>query len=185
MPYELQWSASGVLALCADPQMAPKLRAIVKAAHLAMWREWCSARGNARFGLHTRFGRAAFAKLGLTPRSRGYQKRQLKVFGELRAYESPNLSRPPERHMRALLKHEKVGWRIAGRDTSDEVVSRLYLPGARAINFHAQYRKEFLALDQRTAERAWMLARVNELVAEALGLSLQRSGGRQARSQQA
>ena len=168
---ELSVETSGMLALVQDPQFPAHYARVVRSAHRQAWREWAALK-RGRVGLQARFGGAALASLDLTRRSRGYRRRQRRAFGEARPYESPSRSKPTALKMRGKMATEGVGWRVSLRNSTQEVTSRLFLPGAAVLNFAAQknpaYRRELLGFDRNDADRKWLIDRIAELTQEGL-----------------
>lgn len=182
MFYEVEWTGTGIFAMLQEPTFPKWLRSQVRKAHRRAWTEWATTTGARRHGLRSRFGRGAFAKHGLTRRSPGYRRRQLRILGGEMPYQSPD-RRPLALHMRGKMTTEGVGWRLTLRNATQEVVSVFNAaPGAKALNFHPQYRREFLALDRKAAESAEIMDRIAELTWEAVAQRAARVSRRQIRS---
>ncbi len=85
----------------------------------------------------------------MTQRSEGYVARVRRFYGgRYLPYVSPTRNGSTNNgHMRDKIRQPNAGFRIAARNGTEIVTTRLFLPAARGLNPHPVYRKEFLALD--------------------------------------
>lgn len=184
---DIRWEFEGFWALLADARFPQIYVTIVRKAHRQAWREWAEMHGRGNIGLRARFGRGAWNKFGFTHRSKQYERRQRKWNGAVMPYQSPDSPsrrRPMSLHMRGKMRTEGIGWRVQLRNGTDEVTSILKLPAARGLNApqNAVYRKEFLALDRRPRESAWITERIAFLTQQEIDRRSQRYGRRLMRS---
>lgn len=175
MPFDVTFEVRGLgatLLIEGSVRVRAAIRTIYRKAHKQALREWLTGASKASGvdGLPGRFSEA----YGRTVRARSepYVKRVRKFYGRYLPFASPTphgtKSRPdgtPSGHLRDRIKAEGTGWRVASRNIPDAIASRLTLPGARMLNYHPQYRGEFLALDRNVADRVWIERRVQELAA--------------------
>lgn len=131
--------------------------------------------GKREHALSQRFSQAYGSRV--TQRSEPYVKRVRKFYGgRYLPFASPTRAGTNGGgHLRDKIRIPQAGYRVRIRNGTAVVHSVLTLPAARALNFHPQYRREFLALgtlnrpDGSAIER-----RVLELLTTALTTEISR-----------
>lgn len=189
------WLSSQGAALRAD-----LVAAICARAQAQAFAEFANGRGD--HSLAVRFTHRAFALLGLTPRSRRYQRRQMRVFGTTLPYVAPRrrsylavaraLTKPGANvmnvvrslaafkpHARDLTLVPQVGWRVQVGGRARAVTTRFTVAGMRILNRGgakaAVYRREFLGFDRGgAADGRRIAARSNELALTHLRAAVER-----------
>jgi hypothetical protein len=157
---------------------AKKLRTLARRAHKRALTEIATMEEFP--GIQNRFSAHAFAKYGLSERGERYQKWQRRVFGHVIPYFSP---KQKDVHMEFLMKVPEAGFRVAGTNGGDAVITTLYLPGARILNRIAEpfgeiYRSEFLNLKGSAGGRAtgeWVKQRSASLYLALIAQEIQRA----------
>ncbi len=187
MAYDLTINlmASGVWAWLAEHpgQVAEgRVRAIVRKAHKQAITEFASGgvRGNRRNSIRRRFSEEYGHQV--TPRSPSYMDRvRRRHGGRYLPFTSPTSNgEDGGGHLRDRIRIPGTGFRVQARNNTVNVTTSLLLPGARALNFHPQYRREFLALNTMNREDADAIEqRVTELVAAGLSNEINRTRRRQ------
>lgn len=138
--------------------------------------------GDKQHSLSRRFGEAYGRQV--TPRSEKYMERVRKFYGgRYLPFTSPTRNGSTNKgHMRDLIKKPTTGFRIAARNGTDIVTTRMYLPAARGLNAHPVYRPEFLALDTTNRMDAEAIEqRTQELAIAALRHEINRTEARRIR----
>jgi len=191
----IRLSVAGIFAGVKKPGRDERItQAVAMCARQALY-EWVTRRQSP--GLLDRFSPSAFARLGLTHRSKSYEARQTKYLGAATPYVSPRnvdfkrlalailsgkaetIARAAQKtftpHMRDLVTRPGVGFNLttSGKTT---VRTRLTFPGARILNRGgkdpgqmALYRKQFADLDLGGGvDRKWIMARFAALLHEFL-----------------
>jgi hypothetical protein len=176
MPYDLDLKAiaDGVWAwLDKHPGKVAegRLVTIYRKAHKQAFTEFMQGGvdNNTAHSIRKRFGEA-YGKL-VTPRTPKYMKAVRKFYGgRYLPFTSPtkNGTGMNGMHLREAIR-KPGGYRVTGRNGGGETITTsLYLSAARALNFHPQYRREFLALQSiNRADGEAIEARVQEI---ALGM---------------
>lgn len=182
MSVSISWTADGLWSwLIENEGDIPRAKIVraVRRAQKQAFLDWCKL---PLIGLSLRFSPRGFADLGLTPRSRGYQRRQIKKLGQVLPYVSPNGSQDgASGTMRNAVM--SGGYRVSSiNGTGNAVTTQLSVTGARQLNrisdehHGATYRREFLGFDAGGKKDAeWILARTNELAMQYLRKDMERA----------
>lgn len=183
MPYDLQINlmATGVWAWLAEHpgQIAEgRIRTIVRNAHKQAITEFasCGVRGDRRRSIRRRFSEEYGHQV--TPRSPGYMANVRRRYGgRYLPFTSPtNNGKDGGGHLRERIRIPGVGFRVQARNNTVNVTTSLLLPGARVLNFHPHFRREFLQLQSMNREDGEAIEqRVTELVAAALSNEINRT----------
>lgn len=175
--FEISMTANGVLAACLEDAgvRAARIKAIARTCARQVLGEFAARTG--RESLDFRFSDQAFTALRLASRSKGYQKQQVNRLGRVRPFYSPT---DKEGHMATLVRVVGPGHRVSAVNNtpSTEVRTRLFVNGARILNFHPQYAREFLNIsgsgpgaDPQSGQ--WIQRRFGEVFPAALFAELQ------------
>jgi hypothetical protein len=124
---------------------AADMRAALRRIDKQVLSAWARSGGaSARPGLGDRFHPGKQGRFGFAPRDDSTQKAKRRRYGQDIAYVSPNR----KVHMRERVRVPGVGHRVSSRNGSAEVITRITLPGAAALNFSAKqnplYRSQFI-----------------------------------------
>ena len=176
MPVSISFTMEGMWSwLHANPDAIAraKLVSCVRLAQRDAFREWASQGRGQPVGLELRFSERGFSLLGMTPRAASYQTRQIKFFGKVLPYASPDNNTG---QMRSLVLGG--GYAISNLAGDEAVTTQFSVTGANILNRlggnKSVYRQEFLGFDRGgKADAAWLKTRSNELAWERIKKEVQ------------